>query len=126
MALETWGKEMNGKRIIFRCDNTSCVHNIEKESSQQTMRAALLRRLYVVAGMYGIQLKSTWIPTIKNLHADYLSRNKLTQFLSLPQKFPLLHVEDPCLDSVALLTDPLGPANPSSPEWTFSWQTVRN
>ena len=126
MALETWGKEMNGKRIIFRCDNTSCVHNIEKESSQQTMRAALLRRLYVVAGMYGIQLKSTWIPTIKNLHADYLSRNKLTQFLSLPQKFPLLHVEEPCLDSVALLTDPLGPANPSSPEWTFSWQTVRN
>ena len=89
-------------------------------SSQRLARAAILRRLYVVAAMYGIQLKSTWIPTNDNEHADALSRADFDRFFSLPQRFPLHQVQAPCLESLELLTNPLGPANPSSPDWRRS------
>ena len=120
MALETFGRQLRGKRILFRCDNTSVVHNIASGSSQRLARAAILRRLYVVAAMYGIQLKSTWIPTNDNEHADALSRADFDRFFSLPQRFPLHQVQAPCLESLELLTNPLGPANPSSPDWRRS------
>jgi hypothetical protein len=117
MALDTFGHQLKGKRILFRCDNSSCVHNIAKQSSQKELRAIILRRLYVVASLFGIQLKSTWISTHDNEHADALSRADLTRFFSLPQHFPLQHVKNPCLQSLDLLTNHHGKQNPSSPAW---------
>ena len=117
MALDTFGHKLKGKRILFRCDNSSCVHNVEKQSSQKELRAIILRRLYVVAAMFGIQLKSTWISTHNNEHADALSRGDLTRFFSLPQNFQLVPVKHPCLQSLDLLTNRHGKQNPSSPEW---------
>ena len=120
MALDTFGHQLRGKRILFRCDNSSCVHNLAKESSQKALRAAILRRLYVVAAMYGIQVKATWISTHDNEHADALSRADFTRFYQLTQSFPLSQVQSPCLQSLDLLTNPSGPQNPSSPDWLQS------
>ena len=120
MSLETFGHQLRGKRILFRCDNSSCVHNIQKESSQKRIRATILRRLYVVAALFGIQLRSTWIPTDFNEHADALSRSDMQRFFSLPQSFPLQQVLNPCLQSMDLLVNPDGRENPSSPAWLQS------
>jgi hypothetical protein len=120
-ALETFGPQLEGKRILFRCDNTSVVHNIDSGSSATVIRAAVLRRLYVVAALHGIELRSTWIPTKKNEHADALSRGDLTRFEKLTQNFPLLLVSSPKLQSVDLLVNPMGKANPSSPAWVHTF-----
>ena len=120
MSLETFGHQLRGKRILFRCDNSSCVHNIQKESSQKRIRATILRRLYVVAALFGIQLRSTWIPTDFNEHADALSRSDMQRFFSLPQSFDLQQVLNPCLQSMDLLVNPDGQENPSSPAWLQS------
>jgi len=86
-------------------------------SSQRPVRAALLRRLFAIAAHYGVDICSTYIPTDKNLHADFLSRGKMKQFFSLPQRYPLQEVEHPVLQAMDLLVHPMGPQNPSSPTW---------
>ena len=116
-AVETWGPELAGRRLMLRCDNTASVANVTSQSSSQPMRAALLRRLYVVAAKYGIQLRSSYINTKRNEHADALSRGDLTRFFSLPQLYPLQKVAAPRLEAVGLLLDPDGALNPSSPAW---------
>ena len=116
-ALETFGDELRGSCLHFRCDNVACVSNIHSMSSQQPVRAALLRRLFSVAAHYGIELQSSYINTKLNLYADTLSRGDLTSFFSLPHCFPLSQVHMPALSAMALLTDPTGPENPSSPAW---------
>ena len=123
-ALETFGHRLRGKRILFRCDNTSVVHNVEAGTSPTNVRAAILRRLYVVAALHGIELKSTWIPTAQNEHADALSRGDLQRFFSLTQNFPLSLVSNPQLQSAALLLHPLGSANPSSPSWVHTFRQL--
>ena len=116
-AIETWGPELAGRRLLLRCDNTASVANVTSQSSRLPLRAALLRRLYVFAAMYGIQIRSTYINTKRNEHADALSRGDLTRFFTLPQHYPLRQVAAPKLDAVGLLMDPAGPLNPSSPAW---------
>jgi len=116
-ALDTFGHELHGCKLHFRCDNLACVYNIHSMSSQRPVRAALLRRLFAIAAHYGVDLCSTYIPTDKNLHADFLSRGKMKQFFSLPQHYPLQEVEHPVLQAMDLLVHPMGLQNPSSPTW---------
>ena len=114
-ALETFGQQLRGCRVLFRCDNQACVANIHSMSSKLPLRACLLRRLYGVAAHFAIDLKSTYINTHDNKHADFLSRNDMKNFFLLPQFFPLQEVLAPRLDAMPLLLDPLGPANLSTP-----------
>lgn len=124
MALETFATVLRGSRVLFRCDNSSCVFNVTKETSQKSLRAAILRRLYVVAVLYDITISSSWISTHDNKHADSLSRSDFVTFYALPQHFPLSKVVTPCLQSLELLTDPMGPQNPSSPAWLNSHEGI--
>ena len=114
-ALETFGQQLQGCRVLFRCDNQACVANIHSMSSKLPLRACLLRRLYGVAAHFAIELKSTYINTHDNKHADFLSRNDMKKFFLLPQSFPLQEIAAPRLDAMPLLLDPLGPANLSTP-----------
>ena len=116
-ALETFGKELSGCTVLFRCDNTSCVYNIESMSSQIPVRAALLRRLFAVASHYGLDIRSSYINTKENLHADTLSRGEMELFFALPQDYPLAEVQNPALGAMDLLVCPKGPADASTPEW---------
>ena len=116
-ALEQWGSRLEGCRVVFRCDNTSSVYSVLNQTSRVPVRAALIRRLYAVAAHYGVSLHSTYINTKKNLHADTLSRGNMHDFFLLDQRYPLVQVVDPALGAMDLLTDPNGPANPSSPSW---------
>jgi hypothetical protein len=115
-AIETWGAQLAGRRLLMRCDNTATVANVTSQSSSRPLRAALLRRLFVFAALHGIQLGSTYINTKRNEHADALSRGDLNRFLSLPQHYDLHHVQART-DAMGLLLDPTGPLNPSSPAW---------
>ena len=117
-ALETWGSDLAGKRLNLRCDNMASVMNVTAQASRIPRRAALLRRLFVIAAAHGIQIRSSYINTKRNEHADALSRNDLTRFFSLPQDYPLQQVHAPRLISFGLLLDPDGHLNPSSPTWT--------
>lgn len=114
-AVETWGPALAGRRLLLRCDNMASVANVTSRSSRQPLRAALLRRLFVFAAMYGIQLRSTYINTKRNEHADALSRGDLRRFFALPQSYPLSQVAAPRLAAAGLLLDPRGPLDPSSP-----------
>ena len=117
IALETWGHALAGQRLNLRCDNTASVANVTAQASSIPRRAALLHRLFVIAAMHGIQIRSTYINTKQNEHAGALSRNDLTRFFSLPQDYPLQRVRSPRLDAFGLLLDPDGPLNPSSLTW---------
>jgi hypothetical protein len=119
-ALETWGSDLAGSTVHFRCDNLACVYNIASMSSKIPIRAALLRRLYATAAHYGITLQSSYINTHDNLHADTLSRGKMQEFFDLPQHHSLVAVSSPVLSAMGLLTNPHGPQNPSSPAWLHS------
>lgn len=114
-AVETWGASLAGRRLLLRCDNTASVANVTKRSSRRPLRAALLRRLFLFGAMYGIQIRSTYINTHRNEHADALSRGDLTRFFSLPHHFPLQQVVSPRLEAVGLLLHPRGALDPSSP-----------
>ena len=114
-ALETFGQQLQGCRVLFRCDNQACVANIHSMSSKLPLRACLLRRLYGVAAHFAIDLKSTYINTHDNKHADFLSRNDMKKFFLLPQFFPLQEILKPRLDAMGLLLDQFGPANLSTP-----------
>ena len=118
-ALETFGAEWAGCRVHFRCDNQACVANIKSQSSKIPVRASLLRRLYGVAALFGIELTSTYIDTSTNTHADLLSRGDMEKFFSLPQLFPLQKVKEPALAAMDLLVHPKGRANVSHPGWTL-------
>lgn len=117
IALETWRDDLAGQRLHLRCDNTASVANVTARASSIPRRASLLRRLFVIAAAHGIQIRSTYINTKRNEHADALSRNDLDRFFSLPQDYPLQRVRHPKLDAIGLLLDPDGPLNPSSPTW---------
>lgn len=116
-CLETLGHELAGSTVHFRCDNLACVSNIHSMSSKRPIRAALLRRLYAVAAHWGITIRSSHIGTKLNVYADTLSRGQLTEFFNLPHLFPLVQVQQQKLGAMALLTDPEGPQNPSTPDW---------
>jgi hypothetical protein len=92
-ALETFGTELHGYCLHFRCDNIACVSNIHSMSSQKPVRAALLRRLFPVASHFGVELRSSYINTKSNLYADTLSRGDMHSFFSLPHCFPLSQVQ---------------------------------
>ena len=116
-ALETFGRELRGCRLHFRCDNLACVSNIHSMSSKRPTRAAILRRLYAVAAHYGITLCSTHIGTKLNLYADTLSRGNMIEFFSLQHFHNLQEVKSPALDAMDLLVRPCGRQNVSSPRW---------
>ena len=116
-ALDSWGRDMAGSCLHFRCDNLACVYNIASMSSKIPVRAALLRRLYATAAHWGVTLKSTYINTHDNLHADTLSRGNMDEFFSLPQHYELREMRQPDLSSMDLLVNPTGIENPSSPLW---------
>ena len=116
-AVETWGHELSGQRLLLWCDNQASVANVTSRSSKMPLRAALLRRLFVFASIFGFQVASTYIHTKRNEHADALSRGDLTRFFSLPHSHALQEVARPRLEAVGLLFDPTGPLDPSSPQW---------
>jgi len=103
-ALETFSHQLHGTEVLFRCDNAACVANISSCSSKIPIRATLLRRLFSVAAKHGITLRSTYINTKNNLHADSLSRADMKFFFSLPQFYPLVQVK-PNLTAMDLLTN---------------------
>jgi hypothetical protein len=115
-AMETFGEKLRGCHVVFRCDNMACVSNIKSMSSKQPVRNTLLRRLYGIAAYYGIDISSTYINTKDNVHADSLSRGDMSTFFSLPQNYPLFQVQSPNLTAMALLTDPMGSADLSTPQ----------
>ena len=120
-AMETWGEHFKGKRVLYRCDNKTAVHNVSAGTTHGVVRAAILRRLFVVAAIHGIEMRSSWISTERNEHADALSRADFQRFFSLPQHYSLQQEMEPRLDSSQLLTDPEGSANPSSPAWVHQY-----
>eukprot|EP00946_MAST-07B_sp_MAST-7B-sp1_P003040 g3040.t1 len=101
-VLETWGHLLEGRRLLLRCDNQACVNNVTGWKTQSPVRAALLRRLYVVAALHGIEVASTYINT---------SPRTSTRTLYLA----------PRLEATALLLQPDGPANPTNPAWSLTY-----
>lgn len=74
LTLEIWGPFLANSKVIFKSDNMSVVHIINKQSSPDRSIMILVRRLVVAALQFNILFRAQHIPGVHNVVADRLSR----------------------------------------------------
>ena len=116
-AISTWGHLLAGKRLTFFCDNKPSVGSVNKQHSTVAVRTAIQRHLFAVAAIFSIDLRAVWLDTKANVVADSLSRFDMKLFHHLTQDVTTTCEPNPNLASRALLLEPQGPQNPTSPLW---------
>lgn len=64
------------------CDNQPAVHTMSKRSCRDQDMMHLIRCLFFLEAWFGFELVADHLPGRENMLADYLSRNRLSAFLS--------------------------------------------
>jgi hypothetical protein len=93
LALELWGNEMKNKKVMFRSDNESLVHILNKKSSKNKRVMNLIRPLMLSILQNNIQFKGKHVSTKLNTIADSISR---FQWARLYQELPENAAKQPC------------------------------
>lgn len=82
MAAFVWGKNWEGKIVMFMCDNEGVVHVLNKLYSRDQDLSQLLKCLVFVAARFNFWFSAMHIEGRNNTGADYISRNKSGLFLA--------------------------------------------
>ena len=85
LAASVWGMSWQGKRLIFKCDNSSVVSVLLHKSSKNGHLMKLLRRLAVFAIKYNFDYSAIHVEGKRNPKADALSRSRFQVFRALCQ-----------------------------------------
>ena len=83
LALELWAEKLEHKHVKFHCDNSAVVYCINKQTAKDPGLMKLIRRLVVQALKFNIVFEASYIPTLKNVLADKLSRFQIAEFKKL-------------------------------------------
>ncbi|XP_052214344.1 uncharacterized protein LOC127833226 [Dreissena polymorpha] len=83
VAIFTWGKELQLKKICFRSDNMAVCHIINKMTSKSDLIMVLLRNLTLKCLQMNIVVKAEHVPGVKNSITDALSRFQMQRFWTL-------------------------------------------
>ena len=83
VAIFTWGKELQQKKICFRSDNMAVCHIINKMTFKSDLIMVLLRNLTLKCLQMNIVVKAEHVPGVKNSITDALSRFQMQRFWTL-------------------------------------------
>lgn len=83
MSAILWGNQWTKKRIIFRCDNLSCVYILRKGRSPCSNIMLLMRRLTWCAAMNNFSFYAEHVRSKDNGISDSLSRFQMDRFRHL-------------------------------------------
>lgn len=115
MAAAVWGRHWIGKRVVFHCDNMAVVSVVRSGMARDPGLMHLLRCLHFCAAEAGFEVSATHIEGRRNLAADALSRDRVTEFLSLVPQAQESMTEIPArLVDLLLLEQP----DWTSPRWS--------
>lgn len=78
-----WGKEFQGKRLLFHCDNLAVVNIWSAQSCKSPEIMAVLRKLFYIAAQHEFTVHIKHIPGVNNVLADCLSRSQISKFFTL-------------------------------------------
>lgn len=78
-----WGKEWQGRRVQFYCDNAAVVAIVNSGRSKHPLAMHYTRLLYLVGAVYNFTFRSSHIAGKLNIAADALSRNQSSTFLQM-------------------------------------------
>lgn len=73
-ALITYGPLISNQSVLFRCDNESDCHIINRQSTQSPHLAQILRRIYAESIRWNLSLRARHRSGVDNTLADFLSR----------------------------------------------------
>lgn len=80
VAVETWGSDLQNKKIYFYSDNMAVVQVINKQTAKDPHIMKLLRRLVVQCLKCNILFRARHIPGVDNVLSDRLSRLQIQEF----------------------------------------------
>ena len=104
ISAAVWGASWRGKSIRFLSDNQAVVTCLTNRSAQDPCMVHLLRCLFFFEAHFEFELRASHIAGKANRAANALSRDRLTEFLSLHPQAPPVPAQVPtCL--VELLMD---------------------
>ena len=75
-----WTKYIKNKRIILYCDNQSVVTMINNTTARCRNCMHLIRMMTSRSLNFNCRIFTRWVRGKSNIHADLLSRQKITQF----------------------------------------------
>jgi hypothetical protein len=79
-ALATWSQRLTRRKIMVHSDNISVVAMVKSGTSRLPQNMALLRALFYVCAEGNFDVTAQHIPGAKNILADLLSRNRVSEF----------------------------------------------
>lgn len=83
VAVYIWGDRLRNKKVLFRCDNLSVVHVLNKQSSKSALLMVLVRALTLRCLNLNLMFRAEHIPGVENGIADSLSRFQMERFRQL-------------------------------------------
>ena len=81
IAVEVWGCEWSGKRVLAHCYNKAVENILVSGPSRDCRIMALGRRLFMPAALGSFTIRAAHIPGTDNDIADALSPGQVTLFL---------------------------------------------
>ena len=81
LAFKVFGPSLTGRVVILRSDNSAIVNSISKMSSLLESAMELLQELTLTCMSLQILVKAVLIPGISNTESDWISRDKINEFL---------------------------------------------
>ena len=83
VAVEVWGEQLRGKRVLFWSDNQAVVAIVNKQTSKCPIIMGMVRRLVLKCLSFNILFKARFVPGFNNSIADALSRFQVERFRAL-------------------------------------------
>ena len=86
------GQGMEGKQVLFRCDNAAVVAIVNSGRSKHPLAMHYTRLLYLLGAVFNFSFKSVHIAGRDNVAADGISRNNSSLFLQITpaaERFPI-------------------------------------
>ena len=97
VAIETWGHELQNKRLVLKTDNAALVAVLQKQTSREPLVMILVRRLVLHCLRMSLMLSAEHVPGEDNEIADALSRFQMERFRALCPGVEAEPVETPPL-----------------------------
>ena len=82
ISMLTWGESLQGKRVLFSCDNMAVCHMVNSGTSRNVDVHKLIRVMFYVAAYYGFEFKLRFLYGCDNVESDALSRLEYDIFIN--------------------------------------------
>ena len=86
MGVFAWSERLRNRRIIMFCNNQAVVNMVNNTSSSCKNCMVLIRKLTLRSLNFNFRIFCHWVHGSENIRADFLSRQKIQEFLKLPGK----------------------------------------